>query len=58
MTAMEFESGAMAGLPAGLPALDGETIVADARRGAEARRAARKEAWLKHASGAGDAGAA
>jgi hypothetical protein len=38
--------------------LDAEAIVADARRTDGARRAARKEAWLKQAGGAGNAGAA
>lgn len=39
-------------------ALDAEAMVADARRTDGARRAARKEAWLKQAGGAGNAGAA
>ena len=45
-------------LPAALSVQDADAIVAGARRDQQAQRAARKEAWLRQAGGAGRTGAA
>lgn len=50
--------GASALLPAALSVQDADAIVAGARRDQQAQRAARKEAWLRQAGGAGRTGAA
>ena len=50
--------GASALLPAALSVQDAAAIVAGARRDQPAQRAARKEAWLRQAGGAGRTGAA
>ena len=45
--------GAIAALPAALTAQDADTMVAGARSDRQAQRAARKDAWLRQAGGAG-----
>ncbi|MBK7470844.1 MAG: DUF2087 domain-containing protein [Betaproteobacteria bacterium] len=48
---------AIAGMPAAPTAQDADAIVAGARRDRQAQRAARKDAWLRQADGAGRTGA-